>query len=867
MSGMIADQADNGPLTNASVVLLDQDSIMKYFVRADENGKFQIKTVAPGSYLLLVSYPKFEVYSQKIEVENKDLNLESIKINSQINLIEEVIIKQKLPITIKGDTIEYDAGSFETEKNAKLEDLLRRLPGLTVSGDGAITAQGKSVSKVLIDGEEFFGYDPKIAIRNIRADAVDKVQVYERKSEQAELTGVDDGVRLQTVNVVLKEEARNGIFGNIEGLYGTRDLYTANLFAAKFNQTERIGITGNINNMGSSGREGSIRMNSQITGAPYSTSFGTNYENRLFKKRLHVNANYNLNNNGNRNESENYRKELVTGNVLETVSRSASKSDNQSNGLRSQFKFRIDSSQSLDVYLNANLSKRESQNSQTNEVSNEDLSLARYDDNRNESNSTSSSNDIRINYRKRLNKKGQSLNLHLNNSHNQSDTENKVANHSHFYAKDSTAILNQNRFGDNTSNNFSAELNFNNRLSDQLNYSIGYNFANSYGKNLLNAYNSDDLNTFEQLDSTYSQNQTDAYTNQGLNLNLNYNFNNLHINVTNKTFYKDQKLEDSYRNIDLNRNFWDNNLNMDLNYKISNAKNIRLSYQNSNIIPSFGQLQPLQPQDNQYDVQLGNPDLKKSINNSIRANYNQISLMKGTSMNLNGNVSFITNPIVNQRIVNEETTKSTNTFVNIDNKSNWNANLNANYNSPLFQKQLQFNQFAGISYSNGYSYINNELNNSQSTNGNIGLGLNEQNSKGFDFNIDFRVGLNNQNNSIRREYNYTNFTGGSSGHIKYFLPKKFNILVNATYSYTGPTKLYTRDIHQFYTNIELGKTLLKNESLVASVKVFDVFNTFNNVNRSVSENSYSESSQLVLTQYVLFGLKWDFNKNLGKKND
>src|SRR5690606_4693220 len=151
-----------------------------------------------------------------------------------------------------------------------IEDLLRRLPGLTVSGDGAITAHGKAVSKVLIDGEEFFGYDPKIAIRNVRADAVDKVQVYERKSEQAELTGIDDGQRFQTVNVLLKEEARVGIFGNVEGHVGTEELYTANLFAAKFNRTERIGITANTNNMGASsgGREGSLRMNSQITGDP-----------------------------------------------------------------------------------------------------------------------------------------------------------------------------------------------------------------------------------------------------------------------------------------------------------------------------------------------------------------------------------------------------------------------------------------------------------------------------------------------------------------------------------------------------------------------------------------------------------------------
>src|SRR5690606_10979613 len=190
LNGKILDKADNTPLTNATIILLNQDSILQYHTRANENGIFEFKKIKNNDYIIIISYPKFELYSQPIQL-NKNTTLDNILLNSQANLIEEVVVTGRIPIRIKGDTIEYDAGSFETEKNAKLEDLLRRLPGRTVSGDAAITAHGKSVAKVLIDGEEFFGYDPKFAIRNVRADAVDKVQVYERKSEQAELTGID----------------------------------------------------------------------------------------------------------------------------------------------------------------------------------------------------------------------------------------------------------------------------------------------------------------------------------------------------------------------------------------------------------------------------------------------------------------------------------------------------------------------------------------------------------------------------------------------------------------------------------------------------------------------------------------------------
>ncbi|WP_082021933.1 carboxypeptidase regulatory-like domain-containing protein [Sphingobacterium sp. T2] len=167
LTGKVLNRDDSKPLTNATIVLLNQDSILQYFVRANEDGNFEFKGIKPADYLLIVSYPKFEVYSQPIELD-KNLNLKPILLSSRAHLIEEVVVKAKIPIRLKGDTIEYDAASFETEKNAKLEDLLRRLPGLTVSASGDITAHGKTVSKVLIDGEEFFGYDPKIAIRNIR---------------------------------------------------------------------------------------------------------------------------------------------------------------------------------------------------------------------------------------------------------------------------------------------------------------------------------------------------------------------------------------------------------------------------------------------------------------------------------------------------------------------------------------------------------------------------------------------------------------------------------------------------------------------------------------------------------------------------
>jgi len=877
LTGRILDKADKTPLTNATVILLNQDSILKYHIRANENGNFDFKKIESNNYILIISYPKFELYSQKIDL-NKNTSLEDILLSSQANLIEEVVVTGKIPIRIKGDTIEYDAGSFETEKNAKLEDLLRRLPGLTVSGDGAITAHGKSVSKVLIDGEEFFGYDPKIAIRNVRADAVDKVQVYERKSEQAELTGIDDGQRFQTVNVVLKEEARVGIFGNIEGNIGTEELYTANLFAAKFNRTERIGITANTNNMGanSGGREGSLRMNSQITGEPKNTSVGANYENQLFNKKLNVNANYNFSDGSNRNERDSYNKEIVsTDQIQETNSKSNNASTNQGHNIRTQFRWRIDSTSNMEIHVNANKSQKTGfSGSQSLMLKNEIDSVRDY-------RSTNSnfgddlSNEIRLNYRKRLNKNGRSININLSNEITQSNQESDVFQRTYLYDNDRETIVDQTRVNDNDRNNFSTQIQFSDRISQQMHYSIGYNVGFNNNKNKIDAF--DNNAAGQVIDEEYSQNLINNTSNQSIVANLNYNIEKLQFSLSNRTNYRDQALNDSYRNIDLSRTFWDNDLNINGSYKISNRKNINASYQNSFDVPSFSQLQPFQPQTSPIFIQLGNPDLKRAINNSFRLNYSTMSLLKGTSWNINSSIALKNNPIVNKRTVTD--TLTTSTYVNVMGRSSWNANLNSNYSKPIFDRKVQFNIFSGANYGNGFNYTRYsqdgsrndqgqyELNNTQNASIHTGFSFNEQDSKGLDYDFNWRMNANNQRNSLQEDLNYTNFSTGGSAYLRYFLPKQFNITTNINYNVDGPTKLYKQSIQQFYTNIELSKKLLKSQSLVASIKAFDVFKTFNTTNRNISETEFSESTQLMLTRYVLFGLKWDFNKNLGKKSN
>lgn len=869
IKGKVIDRGENKPLFNASVILLTaQDSILKVFTRTNEEGNFNIQPLEKGAYRVLITYPKFELYSDLINVEDSKIDLHDIKISSRANVLEEVVITQKLPIKIKGDTIEYNAGSFETEKNAKLEDLLRRLPGMTVSSDGTITAQGKTVSKVLIDGEEFFGYDPKIAIRNVRADAIDKVQVYEKKSEEAELTGVDDGVRIKTVNVVLKEEARKGIFGNANATIGTKGLFDAGLFTAKFNRSERIGITGNWNNMGG-GNDSRIRSNASIQGKPEYKNIGVNYDNVFLKKRLSLNSSYNFNNNSSTNERTSNVKELFEDKTQETIGSNTSDNDTKNNNVRAQVRFKIDSIQNLDVQLNAGKSDTYTKSTSDRRITINDTTLTNTFDENNSSNGNNDNADFRINYRRRLNNNGRSINVQFNTQLSQSESIGQTKSITNYYknnALNRADTIDQKRVNEATNNRIGASLNLNEKLLQDLYLTVGYTMNSSVSKSLNRSLNADGSGDYTLLDSLYSKNEENRNFNQGANIQLNYNIKDkLNINLSNTMSYKNQKLIDSYRDINLNRNFWDNNLNMNVNYKLTLNKNLMLSYNTSNRIPTFGQLIALQPLTNPLFVQLGNPDLKKSTENSYNFNFNTFSILRSSSFNINAGITTTHNPIANKRVLDSEGVTTSN-YENISDKINWSARVYSGYSKPLFNNLLQFNPNANISYGNNYDFLNGVLNNSKNYNASAGFGLNKQNSKVIDFNFFTNIGVDRVETLLQPDLNSNSLRANINTDIKYFLPFKFDLVQVINYGYTGKNKVYKESINQFYMNMELNKKLMSN-NLQLSLKAFDIFKTFNTTNRSFDSSKFSESQQQMLTQYFMLGLKWDFNKNLGKKND
>ena len=330
IKGKIADTAEKKTLTNSVVALLrSADSTLVKFTRSDKDGSFTLTGIPAGNYFVLVSHPTFADYYVTANLKDtSQLELGEVPMILRSQLLEQVIVSQKLgAIRIKKDTTEYIADSFKVAANATVEDLLKRLPGIQVDVDGKIKTQGEDVQKVLVDGEEFFGDDPTMATQNIRADAVEKVQVYDKKSDQAAFTGIDDGQRTKTINLKLKEDKKNGYFGKVKLGGGLPDKFDNQAMVNSFKGKRKFAVYGIMSNTGRTGlgwgdrnAYGGGEMNMMVDedgggmyfygggddfeggggsyygeGLPTSWSAGTHFSNKFDGDRHKLNFNYRFN--------------------------------------------------------------------------------------------------------------------------------------------------------------------------------------------------------------------------------------------------------------------------------------------------------------------------------------------------------------------------------------------------------------------------------------------------------------------------------------------------------------------------------------------------------------------------------------------
>ena len=242
IKGKLADSVKKESMAKATVTVMNpKDSSVVTYTMANEKGEFEIKDLEAGLYKLMVSFQGFDTWSRNFMI-SKDfptVNLNTIYMDRKGTTLQEVVVEGP-PILIKKDTVEFKADAFKVKPNANAEDILKKLPGVQVDKDGNVTAQGENVQKVYVDGKEFFGTDPKLATKNITADMIESIQVFDDMSDQAKFTKMDDGSRAKTINIKLKKDKNKGIFGRALAAGGDQGRYEGNLSLNKFNGNQRL---------------------------------------------------------------------------------------------------------------------------------------------------------------------------------------------------------------------------------------------------------------------------------------------------------------------------------------------------------------------------------------------------------------------------------------------------------------------------------------------------------------------------------------------------------------------------------------------------------------------------------------------------
>lgn len=898
IKGIVADTTSSSRLHNATISILNaKDSTLYKFTRAAANGTFSIPPMKKGNFILLLTYPNYVDYVAPFTLDsvNNSIDFKVISMNSKATLLSEIIVKGKAAaIKIKGDTTEFNAASYTIQPNDKVEDLLKKMPGIQVDKDGKITAQGKAVPKVLVDGEEFFGDDPTLVTKNLRADMVDKVQLYEKKSDQATFTGVDDGQKTQTINIKLKEDKKNGYFGKIDAGIGNSGFYQGQAMFNKFKAKQKFSIYGTTSNtnktglgwddsdrFGGSGGDmefvdggmmisygGGDDMDSwggqyDGEGIPRANNGGAHYDTKWNKDKESINLNYKIG-----SLSVKANKNIINQNTLPEGIINSNKdqiSDNYTfrQKIDATYQIKLDTTSNLKIMIDGALKNNETANSYSSIGKRGDNSLINRSARDLSNNGDEQNFNISAFYTKKLKKPGRNYSIRVAQMVNEKDNEGYLKAKNEYFNTtgqlDSIENIDQFKINKLRSNSFNSNITYNEPLSKKLSLLLNYGFGLNNSNADKRSYNASVPGKYDVLDSEFSNDfETTQLTNQGGAV-FNYKTSKTTLNWGTKINAVSFDQSEAYANTRYKRSFLNWIPQANYQYRISQQKSLRFNYYGYTSQPSVEQLQPVRVNNDPLNIPLGNPDLKPSYNSSFSVNYNSYKVLTNQSIYFSGSYGFTNNQIINNTTT-DDAGKTVSQAINLKDKTPINYRLYLD----LGKKISSIDTYIGLSLttngSTNYSYINNQMNKTNTSN--YGANINMSKSVEKKYEIQFYGGpsYRTQNLSLRPTSNNDGWNFNGSASLAIFFPGKIQLRSDAQYTYNGKTETLNTSFSQVIWNSGITKSFFKGENLKMSITANDLLNQNRGFNRNASENMITQTSYNTIRRYFMYSITWDFNK-------
>ncbi len=892
IKGSVRDTLNEQNLSNAVIALLySKDSVLYTFTRSNKDGNFELNNLQSGEYLLMVTSPKFVDYLHPLTLSSDTLvNLGKLSITTKARLLEEVIVQQKIAaIRMRGDTVEFKADSFKVREGASVEELLKRLPGLTVDKDGQITAQGKKVEKVLVDGEEFFGDDPTIATRNLQADAIDKVQVFEKKSDQAAFTGIDDGQGKQTLNLKMKEEKKKGYFGKLDLGGGTDQKWNNSAMINRFRGKQKISGYGIMSSTGTTGlnwRDNStygsgdqIEYNDDMggmvwygnyddmgyngNGLPKSWAAALNYANKYNSDKQSINGSYRFNKLNIEGANNSFTQSILPDTTFFTKSNASSFSSRLRHSANGTYDYQIDSLLSIKVKANGNTGKQQSYNESFSRTSDALDNTINKSQNISTSDGDNQNLNANVILRKKFKKTGRTFSFDLN--------EQYTANHSTGYlnalitTKDivtqlpKDSLTDQMKVTDSRLSVFNVKASYTEPLSKKIFAEISYAFRTSNSNSEKLSYNKSPNGKYETLSDTFSNKyKYDVITNTA-GLSFKYNTKKITAGIGSSVAFQNFNQEDQFRNVTTKREYVNLFPRANFNYKFNVNSGINISYNGATSQPSINQIQPVADNSNPLIIYVGNPLLKQQFTHRVNFNYNSYKVMSERGLYVYGGFSTISNNIVNSQHTDYATGKTVYQYINTN--GNMNGYTGMGYFMKLKKINMNFNVYANMNLSKQTNYVNLLENKTTNYGPRLGFYLSKEKEKKYNIFYNPSVSYNASSSSINTGVNANYWSTSQSLEATVYLKWKLEVNSDINAEFRQKTATFDHNNNVIVWNAYIGRKLLKNDKGLIKISVNDLLNQNKGYNRYINSTMQSESNYETIRRYFMLSFVWNFSKS------
>lgn len=861
VNGAVRDSLKNEAVEFASVRLLNlSDSSFVKGVVSNVEGRFSMDSNY-GGFLLEISFMGYVSHYETLNLSknNPKIDLGDILLKEDALVLDEAVVTAKIPdILVKGDTIEYNADAYISEENALLQDVLKRIPGIELDGNGGLKANGKPITKILVDGKEFFGNDIEMALKNLPANMIKKLQLFKEQSETSKITGFKDGKEEQVLNLTVKEEYKKSLFGDVKIGGGNNGRYANRAMVNYMSGENQLSAVGNIDNT-----NGDLDFSGQsymaLSGLDKNQNGGVSfYTQKSPKFKIGGNARYS--DNSNLFESENNTETFLSGRNRFSTQSSSSTNGRKSLNIGSNIEWQPDSLTTIYFRVSGNYNEnrdiRHSENKSY--VSGKDTTQG-WSDYRTKGDGRSVNSSLVIG--RKLNDKGRNLSLSLSGSFRKEASDGNNYSFTSYSSDIEDKIIDQRLNTDNKTTNWSMSLSYVEPISEKNSLMMSYSVRQNRYNRDKNTYKQDLAGNYAVIDSAYTRTSTNYYLNQNFNLS----FQSIHdkfeytvgINVDPSYSRSTVNLKDS--TIDyLSQRVVNFSPSFRFTYKPKESTSINLDYYGSTSQPSLNQLSADTTIISALSKSYGNPNLKPSYNNNLNIYYQKSDFESGRFLQITGSVNSTFDQIVDFSTIDSLGNSET-TYRNVN--GNFGANLGFTFNTPLKNKKFTFDTNTYGSYYRNIGFLNGDKNITNN------FSISEYTSLSFRSEIfETRLQLNYTFSSTKNnlpnqdDMNVSTFGGVNTFSLK--LPYDFKVSNSLSYSYNSG---YSSDFKktEILWNASISKQFLKQKKGTVKVDFYDILKDRNSVTRMVSGNYVSDMRTNMISRYFLVSFIYRFNTSKG----